>query len=136
MRVLEGMEAAVGASHPHTLVSVTNLGILHRKQGRPREAEALLRRALQGLQAALSATHQISVCAAMALALLLVQERRDIGEVAALWQFESALGPQIPETLRDVRELVALLRERGASTRADQLEGCFGPATVLGLATA
>ena len=125
VRDLEGSEAALGPSHPETLLSVTNLGVLRRKQGRPQEAEPLLRRAVQGQQAALGATHQLSVYAAMALALLLVQERRGDDEAAALWHFDCALGPQIPETLRDVRELVALLRERGASARTDELEGCF-----------
>ena len=126
LRTLEGKEAALGASHPSTLLSVLNLGILHRKQGRPREAEALLRRALLGLQAALGATHQASVCAAMALALLLVQEKHDTSEAAALWrQFGCLVGPQAPETLRSVRELSALLRERGAGASADELDGCF-----------
>ena len=125
VRAVEGNEAALGASHPDTLLYVTNLGILHRKQGRPREAEALLRRARLGQQAALGATHQFSVYPAMALALLLVQEGHDTSEAAALWQFGCPLGPQIPETLQDVRELSALLRERGAGASADDLDGCF-----------
>ena len=41
----KGKEKALGVNHPETLASVSNLGILLYEQGKPAEAEPLLRRA-------------------------------------------------------------------------------------------
>ena len=45
-RTLDGREAALGAVHPHTLISVNNLAIVLSNQGKHEEAEPLYRRAL------------------------------------------------------------------------------------------
>ena len=55
------------------VVRLTNLGILLRDRGQAHTAEPLLRRAHNGLEAALGATHQLTLCAKVALALLLAQ---------------------------------------------------------------
>ena len=87
----------------------------------------LLRRAMQGLRSALGDVHQWSVCSAMALALLLAQTGRD-AEAASLYEPMEELGPQIPETLKDVRELASLLEGRGddGAAQAAALRRRFG----------
>ena len=126
-RALAGQEAALGAEHPSTLISVTNLGILLRKRNDFASAEPLLRRAMQGFRSALGEVHQLSVCSTMALALLLAQTHRD-AEAASLYEPVEELGPQMPETLKDVRELASLLEGRGdeGAAQAAALRRRFG----------
>ena len=56
-RALEGNEAALGVSHPSTLISVNNLAILLKQQGKYGQAEAMYRRSLAGREEALGPTH-------------------------------------------------------------------------------
>ncbi len=50
-------ESAYGSVHRETLTAVHNLGIVMQDQGRPAEAEAVLRRALEGRNATLAPDH-------------------------------------------------------------------------------
>jgi hypothetical protein len=47
-RVLEGYEKELGANHPYTLTSVSNLTLVLERRGRYEEAELMNRRALEG----------------------------------------------------------------------------------------
>ena len=111
--------------HIDTLCSTLNLGRLHRKRGEAQAAEARLRSATQGFNAALGSAHQLTVCAATALALLLAQQERT-AEAAELWHHESPLGPMLPETREDARELASLLRSRGEEAAVAEIRGTFG----------
>ena len=59
-----------------------------------------------------------------ALALLLVQEGCD-DEAAVLYRFGGTLGPQIPQTLKDARALVALLSAKEKTDDAEELVRLF-----------
>lgn len=136
-RVVTGFEAAHGPDEAETLVAVKNLGTLLRDQASAeaaQEAEPLLCRAVDGFTEQFGAQGDLAVGARVALSLLLeVQGRRD--EAARLRQFDGALGPQAPSTLKDVRRLIGLLRkvamlrkEPGPNDveEADALASCFG----------
>ena len=79
---------------------------------------------MQGQTEALGPLHQRTIGARIALALLLAQQGRE--EAARLRHFDDALGPQDPDTLKDVRALAALLRGRGEGEEAAALARCFG----------
>ena len=55
--LLQGLRAALGDSHPHTLACANNLGVLLQAGGQLGEAEALFREELKGCQRALGAAH-------------------------------------------------------------------------------
>jgi hypothetical protein len=56
-RALEENEKGLGAQHPDTLTSVSNLASVLRYQGRYDEAEMLNRRALEGREKELGSQH-------------------------------------------------------------------------------
>jgi tetratricopeptide (TPR) repeat protein len=69
-RALESYEAKLGKSHPDTLQSVNNLGLLLKAQGKLNEAEPLLRRAVEGREATLGERHPDTLASVSSLALL------------------------------------------------------------------
>jgi len=54
----KGREATLGPTHPDTLTSVNNLGVLRQDMGKHVEALPLFRRALEGREATLGPTHK------------------------------------------------------------------------------
>ena len=78
----------------------------------------------QGMLAALGAAHQFTLLFSIALALLLAQSG-ELDGAAALYRVQGDVGPQVPQTLKDVRALAALLRERGRGAEAAALERAF-----------
>ena len=78
----------------------------------------------QGMKSALGAAHPGTLEFSLALALLLAQTDR-LEHARALYRIEGELGPPNPETLRDARALVALLRTRGEGADAATLERTF-----------
>ena len=79
---------------------------------------------LQWMTSALGAVHISTVEFSISLALLLAQTDR-LEHARALYRIEGELGPPNPETLRDARALVALLRTRGEGADAATLERTF-----------
>ena len=69
----------------------------------------------------LGASHKLSLCFCIALALLLAQGGRP-AEAVVLCRFECDLGPQDPQTLKDAAGLIALLHECGEDASAALLE--------------
>jgi tetratricopeptide (TPR) repeat protein len=57
VRALRGYEKAWGAEHTSTLVTVNNLGVLYKNQGKMVEAEEMLLRALRGYEKAVGNDH-------------------------------------------------------------------------------
>ena len=54
---LEAREATLGAEHPDTLTSISNLGLVLERQGKYEEAEAMHRQALEGYKKVLGPEH-------------------------------------------------------------------------------
>ena len=70
-RALEGYERTLGRDHPHTLLSVNNLGALLKAQGKLNLAEPFLRRALEGRERTLGLDHPGTLLSANSLRVLL-----------------------------------------------------------------
>ena len=100
-RALAGREAALGAEHPDTLMSVNNLAVLLKDMGKYEEAEPLYRRALAGQEAALGAEHPDTLSSVNNLAILLrtwASMRRRAAVPASAGGEEAALGAEHPHT--------------------------------------
>ena len=103
-------------------------GEAHRLMGEAAAAEADLRRALAGLQTAVGGRNQWTLYAVATLSLLLVQQGR-AEEASAVYADAlqgEPLGPQDPDTVKNIDQLSQLLRERGDGEAAAQLRERFG----------
>jgi tetratricopeptide (TPR) repeat protein len=60
-RAFEGWEKTLGLDHTLTLRTITNLGVVYRKQGRLLEAEAMYKRAFKGHEKALGSDHTLTL---------------------------------------------------------------------------
>ena len=124
-RALEGREKALGAEHPDTLTSVSNLGLLLDDKGQYEEAEELSRRALEGREKALGSEHPGTLNSVNNLGILLYDKGDYEGAEAlyrrALEGYEKALGAEHPGTLNSVNNLGLLLRDKGDYEGAEAL---------------
>ena len=108
-RALEGREQQLGAHHPDTLTSVSNLASLLREQGKLTEAEPLCRRALEGREQQLGAHHPNTLTS--------------VNNLAALLQAQGKLAEAEP------------LRRRYASSREMAAAHCSGCGSQQNLKT-
>ena len=69
-RALVGREQVLGAEHPNTLTSVSNLASVLGRQGKYDEAEQMNRRALAGREQVLGAEHPDTLTSVYCLAYL------------------------------------------------------------------
>ena len=114
-RALEGFERTIRRDHPHTLVSVNNLGQLLKDQGKFVLAEPFVRRALEEFERTLGPDHHDTLGSANNLGLLL----NDLGMLdlvepflrRALEGFERTLGRDHPHTARVSARSLRLLLE-------------------------
>ncbi|KAH8727392.1 P-loop containing nucleoside triphosphate hydrolase protein [Phaeosphaeriaceae sp. PMI808] len=100
---LEAREAALGAEHPSTLTSVSNLGLVLEKQGKYEEAEAMHRRDLEGSEKVLGRDHPDTLTSAYYLAYLFHQRQQYVS-ASELYQiayngYLKALGSEHPTTV-------------------------------------
>ena len=124
-RELEGREQRLGADHPDTLASVSNLAGLLQAQGKLAEAELLFRRALEGYEQQLGAQHPDTLTSVNNLAGLL-QARDKLAEAEPLCRRvlecrEQQLGALHPDTLGSVYNLSVLLKAQGKLAEAEPL---------------
>lgn len=115
----------MGAGHPDTLTSASNLAGLYLELGRHAEAESLHHRALDARERALGAEHPDTLTSVNNLATLYEsQGRYDEAEPLlkrALAGYEHALGVEHPNTLTGVNNLSALYRAQGRYAEAEPL---------------
>jgi tetratricopeptide (TPR) repeat protein len=124
-RALEGYEKELGAQHPGTLMSVSNLASVLQDQGKYDEAERLNRRALEGREKELGAQHPHTLTSVDNLAgVLQDQGKYDEAERLnrrALEGYEKKLRAQHPDTLTSVSNLAIVLGYRGKYDEAEKL---------------
>lgn len=93
----------LGAEHPDTLTSVSQLGTALSRQGKYEEAEAMQRRALQGREKVLGAEHPDTLISMGNLALTMNSQRRwDEARNLEEWVLSTkkrVFGNEHPETL-------------------------------------
>ena len=131
---LEGREKALGAEHPNTLRSASNLGNLLHQKGDYEGAEPLLRRALEGREKVLGAEHPDTLSSVANLGHLLRgrgyanQEEANAllaraleGHRRALKGYEKVLGAEHLDTLHSVDTLGNLLFDKGHCEGAEAL---------------
>ena len=99
---LEAQEATLGAEHPVTLASVSNLALVLLSQGKYEQAEDMNRRALEGNEKALGKEHPNTLTSVYCLAYLL-QQRQQYEDASPLYQracagYQEKLGPDHPTT--------------------------------------
>jgi tetratricopeptide (TPR) repeat protein len=118
-------EKGLGANHPHTLASVSNLASVLESQGRYKEAESMNRRALKGSEEELGANHPATLASVINLASML--ERRGRYEEAelmnrrALEGYKKELGANHPATLTSVSKLASVLESQGRYEEAESM---------------
>jgi tetratricopeptide (TPR) repeat protein len=108
---LEAREAVLGAEHPSTLTSVSNLGLVLSRQGKYEEAEAMHRRALEAREKVLGRDHPDTLISIGSLALTLGSKGLllDSGRLGAeaLSMKKSVFGVDHPETLLSMHDLAS-----------------------------
>ena len=109
--VLEEYETLKGSTHPSTLASVTNLGLLLSESGRYDEAEVLLKRAASDFQDTLGISHTRTIAAHVNLASF--YEKKQIQKLQlSIEQYELALsGTRYNKKMQD--GLIFLLTNLG-----------------------
>ncbi|SLM38133.1 tpr repeat protein [Lasallia pustulata] len=106
-RALEGREKAWGPEHTSTLDTGHNLGLVYARQGKMAEAEAMYRRALEGLG-------------------ILYKNQGKMAEAEALYRralegYEKARGPEHASTLVTVHNLGVLYKDQGKMDEAEAM---------------
>ncbi|KZP22341.1 Kif17 kinesin, partial [Athelia psychrophila] len=124
-RALTGWEKQLGADHPSTLTTVSNLAVLYQTQGKLDEAERLYGRALAGEEKQLGADHPSTLMTVHNLAHLRQhQGRNQEAEVLyrrALAGLEAKLGPDHPDTQMTLENLAEVLEAQGSYEEAEVL---------------
>eukprot|EP00808_Paulinella_micropora_P002834 g33194.t1 len=124
-RALQTREKTLGAEHPNTLTSVSNLALLLSDQGKLVQAESLYRRALQAREKTLGAEHPDTLISVGSLGSLLHKQGK-LAEAEplcrrALQAREKTLGAEHPDTLISVNNLASLMKEQGKLEEAEPL---------------
>jgi tetratricopeptide (TPR) repeat protein len=124
-RAMTRVENVLGAHHPSTLTSVSNLAAVLQYQGKYDEAEKLNRRALEGRAKELGVHHPSTLTSVGNLALVLQYEGKYDEAVKlnrrALEGMEKALGVHHPSTLTSVSNLALVLQYQGKYEEAVKL---------------
>jgi tetratricopeptide (TPR) repeat protein len=104
-------EKILGAEHPDTLISVSNLASVLRHQGKYKEAEEMCRRALKGKENQKD-SRTLDSLSLLALVLRYRGKYEEAEEMnrRALEGREKLLGPEHPHTLTSVSDLGSVLR--------------------------
>ncbi|RYP64315.1 hypothetical protein DL771_008817 [Monosporascus sp. 5C6A] len=122
---LEAREATLGAEHPDTLKSVSNLGLMLSKQGKYKEAEAMHRRSLEGREEVLGREHPDTLASVNNLGLVLESQGKYEDAEAmhrrALEGREEMLGREHPDTLASVNSLGLVLESQGKYKEAEAM---------------
>ncbi|KAH8726910.1 TPR domain protein [Phaeosphaeriaceae sp. PMI808] len=135
---LEAREAALGAEHPSTLTSVSNLGSVLSRQGKYEEAEAMHRRDLEGSEKVLGRDHPDTLTSVSNLGSVLSRqgkyEEAEAMHLRALEGYEKVLGRDHPDTLTSVSNLGSVLSRQGKYEEAEamHLRALEGSEKVLG----
>jgi tetratricopeptide (TPR) repeat protein len=118
-------ERELGANHPDTLTSISNLASVLRRQGRYEEAESMNRRALKGYEKELGANHPDTLTSVGNLALVLQRqgryEKAESMNRRALEGREKELGANHPDTLISVGNLASMLQHQGRYEKAESM---------------
>ncbi|KAI4592133.1 hypothetical protein KJ359_011508 [Pestalotiopsis sp. 9143b] len=123
--VLKARMTQLGANHPYTLTSVSNLAGAVQNQGKYEEAEQMNRRVLDGREKALGKDHPDTLTSISNLAGVL----RDQGKYEEAEQMnrraldgrEKALGKGHPDILTSVSNLAFVLWDQGKYEEAEQM---------------
>ena len=123
--VLEAREHTLGAEHPDTLGSVSNLAICLRQMGQLKDAEVLCRKALEAQERGLGAKHPSTLGSVNSLALCL-RQMGQLKDAEVLWRRaleaqERSLGAKHPSTLVSVNNLATCLSDMGQQKDAEVL---------------
>ncbi|KAF2175506.1 TPR-like protein [Zopfia rhizophila CBS 207.26] len=122
---LEAREATLGAEHPSTLTSVSNLALVMRNQGKYEAAEEMNRRALEGYEKALGKEHPSTLTSVSNLALVLqYQGKYEAAEEMnrrALEGREKALGKEHPDTIKAAGNLSGVLERLSRYEEAEAM---------------
>ncbi|KAF2813025.1 TPR-like protein [Mytilinidion resinicola] len=122
---LEAREAALGAEHPSTLTSLSNLALVLQGQGKYEQAEDMNQRALEGKEKALGKEHPDTLTSVSNLALVLryqgkYEQAEDMNR-RALEGREKVLGKEHPDTLTSVSNLASVLQFQGKYEQAEDM---------------
>ena len=124
-RVVKGHEKVLGAEHPATLTSVSNLALVLQRQGKYEAAEEMNQRALKGCEKLLGAEHPDTLTNINNLALVLqCQGKHEAAEKMnqqALKGREKLLGAEHPDTLSSVSNLALVLQRQGKYEAAEEM---------------
>ncbi|KAF2735267.1 hypothetical protein EJ04DRAFT_216254 [Polyplosphaeria fusca] len=120
----------LGAEHPDTLTSVSNLGSVLERQGKYEEAEAMHRRALGGYEKMLGAEHPDTLTSMANLASMFwsqsLWEEAEKLEMRVLETSKKVLGEKHPNTLTAMHNLAFTLKSKGRGKEANSLMGkCY-----------
>jgi tetratricopeptide (TPR) repeat protein len=122
---LEAREAALGAEHPNTLTSLSNLALVLRLQGKYEQAENMNRRALEGREKVLGKEHLDTLMSLNNLAAMLQSqgkyEQAENMNRRALEGREKVLGKEHPDTLMSLNNLAAMLQSQGKYEQAENM---------------
>ncbi|EED13534.1 kinesin, putative [Talaromyces stipitatus ATCC 10500] len=131
-------EKVLGAEHPDTLVSVSHLGLVLRRQVKYKEAEAMHRRAVTYHEKMLGAEHPNTLASISHLGLVLESQGKykeaDTMHQQALDGREKVLGAEHPDTLTSVSYLGSVLQSQGEYEKAEAMHrrALAGREKVLG----
>ncbi|KAH7384380.1 kinesin light chain 1 [Phaeosphaeria sp. MPI-PUGE-AT-0046c] len=146
---LEIREKALGREDPHTLISVSQLGLLLERQGHQlgsvlvrqgqyEEAEAMHRRALEGREKVLGREHPYTLTSVSQLGLVLARQGQykeaDAINQRALEGREKVLGREHADTLTSINNIGLVLKRQGQYKEAEAMhrQALEGYKKVLG----
>jgi tetratricopeptide (TPR) repeat protein len=119
------MEKELGANHPDTLTSVSNLASVLERLGRYEEAESMNRQALEERKKELRANHPDTLTSVNNLALVLERlgryEEAESMNRQALEERKKELGANHPYTLTSVSNLASVLEMLGRYKEAESM---------------
>ncbi|KAF2187603.1 putative kinesin, partial [Zopfia rhizophila CBS 207.26] len=122
---VEAREKVLGPEHPHTLTSVSNLGLVLERQGKYKEAEAMHQRALEGHEKVLGLEHPDTLTSVNNLGWVLESqgkyEEAEAMHRRVLEGSEKILGPEHPDTLTSVYHLAFLFHRQQKYSAASKL---------------
>jgi serine/threonine protein kinase len=124
-RALDLRRRALGAEHPDTLATMSNLAAVYDLEGKNAQAEALDSQILEIRRRALGAEHPDTLKSMMHLAFV-YQEEGKYAQAEALqrqtWEIKRrVLGPEHPDTLASIYTLAIVYEREGKYAQAEEL---------------